>query len=111
MIRRLEYLPYEDRPREPDLFNLEKRRLHGDLPDLTVAFQYLKGAYKRDNRLSAWSRSNRIRGNGLKQKEAGWRSRLGVGRKFFTQRMARHWYWLPRNRRCSRPGWMGPWAA
>jgi len=39
MIRRLEYLPYEDRLREPDLFNLEKRRLHGALADLTVAFQ------------------------------------------------------------------------
>ena len=110
MSRGLEHLSYRDRLRELGLFSLEKRRLQADL---IAAFQYLKGAYRKDGEglfirdCSDWMRSNRF-----KLKEGIFR--LGMRKKFFTVRVVRHWNRLPREVwklpqhpwKCSRPGWM-----
>jgi len=91
MIRSLEHLYCEERLREMGLFSLEKGRLQGNL---TAAFQYLKGAYKKDEeRLFSRACFSKTRGNGLKLKEL--RFGLDIRKKFFTLRVVKPRHRLP----------------
>jgi len=92
MIQGLEHLSYGDRLRELRLFSLEKRRLQ---EDLTAAFQYLKGAYRKDGEnIISRACCDRTRSNGFKLREG--RFRLDIREKFFAIRVVKHWHRLPR---------------
>ena len=62
---------------------------------MTVAFQYLKGAYRKAGEgLFVRECSERTRSNGFKLKEG--RFRLDIQKKFFTQKVVEHWHRFPR---------------
>ena len=63
--------------------------------DHIAAFQYLKGAYRKEGRqLFTRVDNGRTGGNGLKLKEGDfW---LDIRGKFFTMRVVRRWNRLPR---------------
>lgn len=86
-ITKLEYVSYEDRLRELVLVRLERRKFWGDL---TAAFQYLKGPYKKDeDKLFNRVCSYKIRHNDFKLKE----NRLSpdTRKRFLTLKAAKHW--------------------
>ncbi|KAK4812027.1 LOW QUALITY PROTEIN: hypothetical protein QYF61_025018 [Mycteria americana] len=74
MIRGMEHFSCEDRLRELGLFSLQKRRLR---EDLTAAFRYLRGAYKKDgDKLFSRACCDRTRGNGFKLKRTRYKEEI-----------------------------------
>jgi len=71
---------------------VEKRKLRGDL---LAAFQYLKGAYRKDgDRLFSKACCDRTKSKGFKLRKG--RLRLDIRKNFFTVRVMYHWNRLPR---------------
>jgi len=90
--RGMEQICCGERLRELRLFNLDKRRLWGDL---IAAFQNLKGVYRKDeDNIFSKACCDRTRSNGFKLREC--RFRLDIRKKFFALRVVQQWNRLPR---------------
>jgi len=77
---------------ELGLLCLEKRRLQGDL---IAAFQYLKGANRKDGEnIFNNACCDRPRSNGFELRED--RFRLDIRKTFFATRVMKHWHRFPR---------------